>query len=99
MQRYYDDVSSITPDVHDFYRFFEAPGIAHCSGGPGGQPITTFDAMRAWVENGIAPDTLPVAFNDTAGTLNERFLCPYPTRTLYNATCGDGTIAECFFCD
>lgn len=51
---------------------------------------TTFDALRAWVENGTVPDTLPVSFTDKNGTLNSRFLCPYPKKVRYN---GQGNTA------
>ncbi|GKT42802.1 putative feruloyl esterase [Colletotrichum spaethianum] len=42
----------------DFSRFFLAPSVNHCFGGNGAYPASTFDAMREWVENGMAPDTL-----------------------------------------
>ncbi|KAJ6131897.1 hypothetical protein N7471_007112 [Penicillium samsonianum] len=42
-EHYYRAVSKEMPDVQDFYRYFEAPGLGHCSGGLGGQPLTTFD--------------------------------------------------------
>ncbi|KAL7623768.1 hypothetical protein AAE478_005321 [Parahypoxylon ruwenzoriense] len=56
-ERYYNAVKDVIPDVGSFYRYFEAPGVAHCIGGPGGQPTSIFDAMRTWVENGTAPDS------------------------------------------
>jgi hypothetical protein len=83
--------------VHNYYRLFEVPGLAHCFGGNGGQPTTIFDAMRAWVENGTVPDTLPVSFTDTNGTVNNRILCPYPQIARYNGA-GDPTSADSFSC-
>jgi hypothetical protein len=92
------DIDSIQ-DAHSFFRFFEVPGMSHCAGGKGGHPFTVFDALVAWVENGTAPDTLPIAFTDSAGKTNNRILCPYPKRAAYNATCGDSTAARCFACE
>jgi len=89
--QYYDSVTAVIPDVHDHYRLFESPGLGHCLGGPGAQPATAFDALRAWVENGTAPDTLPVTFADKNGTMNSRFLCPYPQKVRYN---GQGDTAD-----
>lgn len=74
----------MVPDIHDHYRLFEAPGMGHCYGGHGGQPETAFNALRAWVENGTAPDTLPITFTDPNGTLNSRFFCPYPKNIRYD---------------
>ena len=56
-------------DVHNFYRVFMAPGMAHCYGGPGpnsfgngnndGPVIDAkhdlLKALEMWVERGIAP--------------------------------------------
>ncbi|KAF3012673.1 hypothetical protein E8E14_011623 [Neopestalotiopsis sp. 37M] len=49
-ERYYDDVTATVPDVQSFYRYFPAPGVGHCFGGPGGVPTTLFDALRAWCD-------------------------------------------------
>ncbi len=61
------------PKIADFYRLFMAPGMAHCSGGPGpnsfgqnyAQNALTLDpqhdvvqAIVNWVENGVAPDKI-----------------------------------------
>jgi feruloyl esterase len=54
-EHYYLEVTKLMPEVHDFYRYFQSPGLAHCSGGPGGQPTTAFDALRKWTENGTVP--------------------------------------------
>ena len=70
-------------DVQDFFRYFEAPGLGHCSGGVGGQPLTTFDALRHWVEDGKVPETLPVNYNTTSGIKSSRILCPYPAKAVH----------------
>jgi feruloyl esterase len=69
---YYRKVTSVMGDVHDFYRVFMAPGMAHCYGGPGpnsfgngnndGPVIDAkhdlLKALEMWVERGIAPDKI-----------------------------------------
>ncbi|RYN23564.1 hypothetical protein AA0114_g12828 [Alternaria tenuissima] len=75
---YYDRVTKLDPNVDDFFRYFQVAGLAHCSGGSGGQPTSTFQALVDWVEKGTAPDTIPINFNDKSGTQYDRFLCPYP---------------------
>jgi pimeloyl-ACP methyl ester carboxylesterase len=95
---YYDAVTNKIPNVHDHYRMFEAPGVGHCSGGPGSTPETTFDALRAWVENGTVPETLPVQFADLNGTVNNRFLCPYPQKVRYDGK-GDATVEDSYSCE
>lgn len=94
---YYNAVTAEIPDVHSHYRMFEAPGVGHCYGGKGSQPMTTFDALRAWVENGTVPETLPVSFKDDNGTMNSRFLCPYPKKVIYDGK-GDTTIESSYSC-
>ncbi|KAM0547815.1 hypothetical protein ACHAPJ_010161 [Fusarium lateritium] len=79
-RHYYNKVKEIIPQVEKFYRIFEVPGLLHCSGGKGGQPTNTFDALRAWVENGTVPDELPHSFKDDAGDEQNRLLCPYPKK-------------------
>ncbi|KAL1885591.1 hypothetical protein Plec18167_001086 [Paecilomyces lecythidis] len=88
-EAYYRAVRQVIPDVQNFYRYFQSPGLGHCSGGRGGQPTTLFDALRAWVENGTAPDSLPVKVNATGGVEQDRILCPYPAKTVSQS--GNGT--------
>lgn len=93
---YYDSVMAVDEDVHDFYRLFLAPGINHCLGGSGAYPDGTFDAMREWVENGVAPDTLAAtSLNDSPNF--ERSLCPYPKKQVYDGV-GNSTAGEGFSC-
>ena len=58
---YYDGVVKTMGGVEktrDFYRFFLAPGMGHCSGGPGPNQFDVLTALEQWVEKGIAPDKL-----------------------------------------
>ncbi|KAH6612400.1 Tannase/feruloyl esterase [Boeremia exigua] len=95
---YYRRVMNLDPKVGDFFRYFEVPGLGHCSGGSGGQPTATFRALVDWVENGIVPETLPIEFNDTAGRKYERFLCPYPMQTRLVSKHRDSTKPESYRC-
>ncbi len=68
---YYRKVQRTMGNVHDFYRVFMAPGMAHCSGGAGpnafgnggaannGPVIDAhhdiLKALELWVERGVAP--------------------------------------------
>ncbi|KAH7000790.1 Tannase/feruloyl esterase [Ilyonectria destructans] len=95
---YYKRVISLLPDTHDFYRYFEVPGMDHCFGGNGGQPTAIFEQLRAWVENGTVPESSPISFNDSKGMNWKRILCPFPQRSQYSKECGDATAAKCWSC-
>ncbi|KAF2821056.1 tannase-domain-containing protein [Ophiobolus disseminans] len=81
---YYDAVTHISADVHDFFRFFGAPGLGHCYGGNGGYPAGVFDALVKWVEQGVAPDELEAV---SARNVTSK-LCAYPKKAVLrgNAT-------------
>ncbi|KFX99219.1 hypothetical protein O988_03980 [Pseudogymnoascus sp. VKM F-3808] len=96
-EHYYKEVTKLDPDVQDFYRYFEVPGLQHCSGGNGGQPTTVFEALVAWVEDGIAPESLPVKPTSDNGTVLERIVCPYPSVSTYDGV-SDPTSADGFSC-
>jgi len=69
---YYEKVAKVMRDVHDFYRVFMAPGMAHCYGGAGPNsfgngasngPVIDAEhdllkALELWVEQGVAPDKI-----------------------------------------
>lgn len=86
-------MTAIHPDVHDFYRLFEAPGLGHCQGGVGGYPARSFNALVDWVEKGIAPDKLE-AINVANRT---SLLCPYPQKAVFVGV-GPEYSAEDFVC-
>ena len=72
--------------TRDFFRLFVAPGMGHCSGGPGPNQIEALTALEQWVEKGIAPETL-LATHSTAGKVDRtRPLCPYPQVARYKGT-------------
>lgn len=92
---YYERVEEVMGGreaTSEFLRLFMAPGVAHCRGGDGPQPTRHFEALRRWVEEGEAPETLEgVADNRT------RPLCRYPLTAHYD---GSGSVdeAENFVC-
>ncbi|EYE90414.1 uncharacterized protein EURHEDRAFT_519193 [Aspergillus ruber CBS 135680] len=57
---------------------------------------TVFDALRSWVENGTALDTLPIEFSGEDGSPQDRILCSYPSNAVYCN--GNSSSAENFRC-
>jgi hypothetical protein len=90
---YYDGVTTGDPNVHNYYRHFEAPGVGHCYTGTGLYPAGIFDSMVRWVEAGEVPDYLKV--DVFAG--KQRILCPYPQKARYKGT-GDTYAASSYYC-
>ncbi len=83
--------------TRDFFRFFVAPGMGHCSGGPGPDQFDTLGAVEQWVEHGVAPDRL-IASHATAGKVDRtRPLCPYPQVAHWRGT-GSSDEAANFAC-
>lgn len=79
-KKYYNDVLEHNDHVSDFFRYFEVPGVGHCSGGAGPLPNVALEQLMAWVENKTAPVTLEAS---SARTGLHRPLCPYPSRQVY----------------
>ncbi|KAL5339385.1 Tannase/feruloyl esterase [Aspergillus crustosus] len=93
LARYYNRVLDLDPHAHDFFRFFQAPGVGHCHGGSGPVPNGALKQLIDWVERGAAPDTLRA----TRGVnITSRDLCPYPLQQSYIG--GDPGRAESFGC-
>jgi hypothetical protein len=85
---FYGGAANVSP----WYRFFLAPGVAHCGGGVGPQPQNLFDRMVAWAEGGAAPDSIL-----SSGGGRTRPLCPFPQTAIYDGT-GDPNLASSFSC-
>ncbi|KFG78502.1 putative feruloyl esterase [Metarhizium anisopliae] len=94
--QYYDSVLRHAPDARDFYRYFHIPGYGHCAGGNHAAPTTGFSQLRAWVEQGKAPETVEIQFKNAQGKEFHRLLCPYPQQAHFNG--GDSTKANSFVC-
>ena len=84
--------------MDEFYRYYEVPGLGHCYGGYGGQPSSLFEQLRSWVENGTLPGSSPHTITTRQGTTEDRILCPYPQKAVYDPSCAQMGTAECFRC-
>jgi len=97
---YYDAVVKTMGGLEktrEFFRFFAAPGMGHCSGGPGPNQFDTLTALEQWVEKGVAPDKL-IASHVTNGKVDRtRPLCLYPTVARWKGT-GNSDEAANFSC-
>jgi hypothetical protein len=92
---YYDDAAyryKGYENLAPWFRFFLAPGVAHCVGGAGPQPQALFDTMVNWVENGVAPDSIL----SSNATLGSRPMCPYPQTAVFDG--GDPRLASSWHC-
>ncbi|XDG04174.1 hypothetical protein ABKA04_003789 [Annulohypoxylon sp. FPYF3050] len=58
-EKYYDDIAKFVPDVQEFYRFYEVPGLPHCFGN--GQPTGVFDALRSTLPTCNFEETTSIA--------------------------------------
>jgi feruloyl esterase len=86
---YYDAVVKTMGGLdktREFYRFFLAPGMGHCSGGPGPNQFDHLSALEQWVEKGTAPDKM-IASHVVNGKVDRtRPLCPYPQVARWKGT-------------
>lgn len=97
-QDYYNRVLAMDPQAREYYKYFEAPGLAHCFGGAGGYPEHVFEDLVAWVEEDRAPETLLSRTDPSVqGRLSERPLCQYPLVARYDGT-GDVDAADSYNC-
>lgn len=94
--QYYRSVLFFDDHAQDYYRFFQAPGIGHCSSPETASfyPHDTLEALVKWVEQDEAPETL-TGISQRDGDL-ARPLCPYPTEQHYLG--GDSKNPQSFDC-
>ncbi|KAK0615577.1 Tannase/feruloyl esterase [Bombardia bombarda] len=98
-EAYYNAVAAELPDVDSFYRHYQIPGLGHCWGRQSGSPTSAFEQLRAWVENGTAPEHMPIKVMDKEGALTqERILCPFPQKAAFDKKCGDSGAEKCWSC-
>lgn len=79
--KYYEEVSSAmggADKTRDFFRLFMAPGMGHCSNGPGPNSLDALSALEAWVERGVAPDKIMASRSRGGVVERTRPLCVYP---------------------
>ena len=82
--------------VDEFQRLFFAPGVGHCVGGTGPNPVDTLKVLISWVEEGKAPEVLPASTVYEEGVEITRNLCRYPRTLVYKH--GDVNKASSFSC-
>jgi feruloyl esterase len=82
-----------------FLRFYLAPGVNHCAGGPGADATDLLAALDNWVTRHKAPGTLQATRTDpaTGNVVLSRPLCEYPSYARYNGS-GDVSAASSFTC-
>lgn len=83
--------------IQDFYRFFTVPGMGHCGGGAGTSDFDMLTALEAWVERGVAPNTILATHSTNGAVDRSRPLCPYPTVARWTGK-GDAASAENYTC-
>jgi feruloyl esterase len=86
---YYDAVTKTMGGLEktrEFFRFFIAPGMGHCGGGPGPNQFDHLSALEQWVEKSMAPEKL-IASHATNGRIDRtRPLCLYPQVARWKGT-------------
>src|SRR5262249_8870695 len=91
---YYDNVVAAMGGIDttkSFFRFFPLPGMWHCAGGAGPNTFDALTALDAWVEKGIAPDSIPASHATSGEVDRTRPLCAYPAVAQYR---GAGSIDD-----
>lgn len=96
---YHDHVTAAVggPAAADaFMRFYVAPGVDHCAGGPGADTSDLLTALDDWVMGKAVPGTLTAQKLDPAsGAVQfERPLCPYPKYPRYTGPANDPSAAK-----
>ena len=95
---YYERVGqAMGAGTPEFFRLFMMPGVFHCSGGVGPDRVDTITPLTAWVERGVAPETLVASQRIGDKTTRTRPLCPHPQVATYKGT-GNVDAAESFVC-
>jgi len=86
---YYDAVAKTMGGLdktREFYRFFLAPGMGHCSGGPGPNQFDMLTALEQWVEKGVAPERITASHSTNGKVDRTRPLCLYPQVARWKGT-------------
>ena len=83
---YYQKVGTVVggqQQLESFARLYLAPGMHHCSGGPGPNEFDMLTELEHWVERNVAPAAV-VASHKTNGVVDRtRPLCPHPQVAHY----------------
>ena len=82
--------------VQEHVRYFLAPGVFHCGGGPGADIVNPnlLTAMEQWVERGVPPQRIIATKSNSSLA---RPMCPYPRLARYVGS-GDTNDPDNFVC-
>ena len=95
---YYDELSAVDSEVNQYSRLYMLPGMFHCGGGPAPDRADWLEAIRAWVEDGKAPERLVSEQVDKSRRImRTRPICPYPQTASYKGR-GDPNDESSFTC-
>jgi feruloyl esterase len=76
--------------VAGFARYYTAPGVNHCAGGPGADSTDLLETLDAWVDKKTAPGNLSTAKFKGDGQIEfTRPLCQYPQYPRYVGLAND----------
>lgn len=76
-------------------RFYVAPGVNHCAGGPGADSADLLTALDQWVTKSAAPATLVAEKRDADGAVAlSRPLCQYPQYPRYTGPANDAAASR-----
>ena len=94
---YYDSVKTTVgaTSTDTFVRFYIAPGVNHCAGGPGADTSDLLSALDGWSTNNTAPGTLTAnKVDNTGAVLFSRPLCQFPQYPRYTGPANDAAAAK-----
>lgn len=95
---YYSSVLAAMPGKQDdFIRLFMAPGMFHCTGGPGPDQVNWVAALDRWRETSAPPTRIEAAHVSNNRVDMTRPLCPYPQTAVYSGH-GSTNDAASFSC-
>ena len=82
-------------NADSFLRYYVAPGVYHCAGGPGADKADLLATLDRWVSDGTAPSALTASkFAADGSTELSRPLCVYPQYARYTGPAGDAAAAR-----
>lgn len=83
---YFQEVQQKVGNTSDFYRLFMVPGMGHCQGGGTTDQFDKIGLIRAWVEEGKAPDAILARRMVNGKADRTRPLCPQPKIAKYKGS-------------
>jgi hypothetical protein len=89
------------PAVEASVRYYIAPGVDHCAGGPGADTSDLLAALDGWVVNSTAPATLTATKVVSGAVTFSRPLCRYPQYPRYTGPANNAqaaTVASNYTC-